>query len=408
MEGKLNRRDFLKKASVAAVAGSTGLLVGCNIGQDTASSAPTVAPAAPAAPVQESGSEATQAETGAVATKEVNINSNQSLEWKMVTTWPPTLPVLQEGANFIAKYVEAMSQGRLKIQVFGAGELVGGLETFDAVQAGTAEMGHGASYYWAGKSPAAQFFSAVPFGMNAQQMNAWLLGGDGLKLWEETYTDFGLVPFPAGNTGVQMGGWFNKEINSIADFNGLKMRIPGLGGKVIAAAGGSAELIAGGEIYTSLERGVIDATEWVGPYHDYVMGFYKVAKFYYYPGWHEPGTVLEAIINRKAWESLTPDLQEIVRQAIIAQNTWMLAQFDAQNNFYLQKLINEEKVDLRPFPDEVMTTLHGYATDVLNELAATDPMSKKVYESFSKFQKDVAAWAEISERSFYNSIMSQG
>lgn len=400
MEDKLNRRDFLKKASVAAVAGSTGLLVGCSIGQDQAASAPTPPPAAPA----ESGESATQEETKEEAVKEVNVNTNQTVEWKMVTTWPPTLPVLQEGANFIAQYAETMSQGRLKIQVFGAGELVGGLETFDAVQAGTAEMGHGASYYWAGKAPAAQFFAAVPFGMNAQQMNAWLLASDGLALWEETYGDFGLVPFPAGNTGVQMGGWFNKEINTINDFNGLKMRIPGLGGKVIAAAGGSAELIAGGEIYTSLERGVIDATEWVGPYHDYVMGFYKVAKFYYYPGWHEPGTVLESIINRQAWEALTPDLQEILRQAIIAQNALMLAQSDAQNNFYLQKMINEENVDLRPFPDDVMKTLHGYAQDVLNEVAASDPMSKKVYDSFQKFQKEVAAWGNISEKAFYNSI----
>ncbi|MCG3208549.1 MAG: Monocarboxylate 2-oxoacid-binding periplasmic protein [Anaerolineae bacterium] len=402
MEDKLNRRDFLKKASVAAVAGSTGLLVGCSIGQDTASSAPT-APAA--APAQDDSGAATQTETQQdTAAKEVNVNKNQTVEWKMVTTWPPTLPVLQEGANFIAQYVDTMSQGRLKIHVYGAGELVGALETFDAVQAGTAEMGHGASYYWAGKAPAAQFFAAVPFGMNAQQMNAWLLASDGLKLWEETYTDFGLVPFPAGNTGVQMGGWFNKEINSIADFNGLKMRIPGLGGKVIAAAGGSAELIAGGEIYTSLERGVIDATEWVGPYHDYVMGFYKVAKFYYYPGWHEPGTVLESIINRKAWDALSPDLQEVLRQAIIAQNASMLAQSDAQNNFYLQKMINEENVDLRPFPDDVMKALHGYALDVLDGVAASDPMSKKVYDSFRKFQKDVAAWGKISEKAFYNSI----
>ena len=245
MSDKLDRRDFLKKASVAAVAGSTGLLVGCSIGQDTAESAPTAPPPAAGDVAEESATQ--QEETTDSAAKEVNINTNQALEWKMVTTWPPTLPVLQEGANYIAEYVNTMSQGQLNIQVFGAGELVGGLETFDAVQAGTAEMGHGASYYWAGKAPAAQFFAAVPFGLNAQQMNAWLLGSDGLELWEETYADFGIVPFPAGNTGVQMGGWFNKEINTIDDFNGLKMRIPGLGGKVLAAAGGSAELIAGGK-----------------------------------------------------------------------------------------------------------------------------------------------------------------
>ncbi|GAB4423102.1 MAG: TRAP transporter substrate-binding protein DctP [Anaerolineae bacterium] len=400
MEDKLNRRDFLKKASVAAVAGSTGLLVGCSIGQDQAASAPTAPPAAPA----ESGESATQEETKDEAVKEVNVNTNQTIEWKVVTTWPPTLPVLMDGVRNMAQQVEAMSQGRLKIQVFGGGELVGPLESFDAVNAGTAEMGHGASYYWAGKTAASQFFTSVPFGMNAQQMYAWLFGGGGLELWEEAYKDFDLFPMPAGNTGVQMGGWFNKEINSVADYNGLKMRIPGLGGKVVAAAGGSAELIAGGEIYTSLERGVIDATEWIGPYHDYTMGFYKVAQYYYYPGWHEPGSVLELIINRQAWEGLSPDLQEIVRQAAYAQNTWMLAQFDAVNGSYLAKLVNEEGAELRPFPDDVLDTLHGYAEEVLADVAAGDAMSKKVYESFSKFQREVAGWSNVSEKAFYNGV----
>lgn len=265
-------------------------------------------------------------------------------------------------------------------------------------------MGHGASYYWAGKIPASQFFTSVPFGMNAQQMYAWIYGGDGLQLWEEIYEDVNLVPMAAGNTGVQMGGWFNKEINSVADWQGLKMRLPGLGGKAIAEIGGSAELLPGGELYTSLERGVIDATEWVGPYHDEIMGFQKVAKYYYYPGWHEPGSVLELIINREAWESLPGDLQMIVRRAADAQNPWMLAQFDARNNGALQKLITEDGVTLRPFPEEVMTALREASLAVIEDVAANDAMSGKVWASFDAFQKGVADWGAVSEKAFYNLI----
>jgi len=404
MAQKLNRREFLKKASVATVAGGTGLLVGCSIGQPQATSAPAAPTEAPAEEAAEGAGAATQAEATEEVVQDVNINKNQTFEWKIVTTWPPTLPILADGVKMIAQQIEEESEGRLKVQVFGGGELVGPLESFDAVNSGTAEMGHGASYYWAGKSPATQFFTSVPFGMNAQQMNAWLFGGGGLELWEEVYADFNLVPIPAGNTGVQMGGWFNKEINSVEDYNGLKMRIPGLGGKVVALAGGSAELIAGGEIYTSLERGVIDATEWIGPYHDEIMGFQKVAQYYYYPGWHEPGSVLELLVNRDAYNAIPKDLQSIVRRAAEAQNTWMLAQFDAKNNASLQKLINEDGVELRQFPDDLMVALKGFADEVLADVAAGDPMSKKVYESFSAFQKEVAAWGNISEKAFYNLV----
>ncbi|NPA24306.1 MAG: ABC transporter substrate-binding protein, partial [Deltaproteobacteria bacterium] len=210
-----------------------------------------------------------------LALKPRKASAKKVYHWKMVTTWPPHFPVLGESADMIAKWVEEMSEGRLKITVYGGGELVPPLGVFDAVSSGTVEMGHGAAYYWAGKHPATQFFAAVPFGLNAQGMNAWIVSGGGQQLWDELYAKFNLKAWPAGNTGVQMGGWFNKEINSINDLKGLKMRIPGLGGKVLAKAGGNAVLVAGGEIYTNLDRGVIDATEWVGPYHDYKMGFYK-------------------------------------------------------------------------------------------------------------------------------------
>ncbi len=399
MSKTYNRRDFLKQAAVAGVAGTTGVLVGgCSIGE----SAATPAPAAPTeAPAEEA---ATQAEATEEVVQEVNVNTNQTIEWKVVMSWPITLPVFAEGVQKFAEDIDTMSQGRLKVQVFGAGELVGGLEVFDAVDAGTAEMGHTAAYYWGGKLPATQFFTSVPFGMNAQQMYGWLFAGGGMELWEEVYKDNNILPLPCGNSGIQMGGWFNKEINSLSDYEGLKMRIPGMGGKTIAKVGGSAELIAGGEIYTSLERGVIDATEWVGPLHDSVMGFHKVAQYYYYPGWHEPGSVLELQVNRQAFEALPADLQLIVRDAAMTQNTWMLAQFEGRNNQALQQLVNEEGVDLRQFPDEVMEGLRAAAEEVIVEIADSDAISKKVFESFRSFQEGAAEYGNISERAYYNLV----
>jgi TRAP-type mannitol/chloroaromatic compound transport system substrate-binding protein len=370
---KNNRRDFLKTAGIAtaAVVGSS-LVAGCTQDKQDAPKAATP-----------------------------EIKKQETIEWKMVTTWPPHFPLLGEGADKLAEMIGVMSGGRLKIQVYGGGELVPPLQAFDAVSQGTAQMGHGASYYWAGKSPATQFFAAVPFGMNAQGMNAWLYTGGGMDLWEEVYGKFNLKPLPAGNTGVQMGGWFNREIKSLEDFKGLKMRIPGLGGKVLAKAGGTAVLSPGGELYTNLERGVIDATEWVGPYNDYKMGFYKVAKYYYYPGWHEPGTVLESFVNKNAYESLPKDLQEIVTNATIASNMWMLCESEAKNNIYLDKMVKEEGVILKKFPADVIKQLRKYSAEVLEEVAANDPMSKKVYESFKKFQKQQLAWSKISEQAFY-------
>jgi TRAP-type mannitol/chloroaromatic compound transport system substrate-binding protein len=330
------------------------------------------------------------------------ILSGEKYQWKMVTTWPPNFPVLGEGCNLFAKWVEALSGGRMTIRVYGGGELVPALEVFDAVRNGAAELGNGAAYYWAGKIPASQFFASVPFGMNAQQVNAWLLSGGGLELWEELYAGYGLVPIPGGNTGVQMGGWFNREINSLADLKGLKMRIPGLGGKVLERAGGAPILLAGGEIYTGLERGLIDAAEWIGPYHDYKMGFHQIAKYYYAPGWHELGSVLETLVNKKAYEALPPDLQAIIRAASLRMNHWMLSEFEAQNSVYLKKLIEEEKVQVRIFPGEVLSQLRDITRDILEELAEKDPPSKKVYASYKAFQERARIWSDISEKLYYN------
>jgi TRAP-type mannitol/chloroaromatic compound transport system substrate-binding protein len=321
----------------------------------------------------------------------------KTYNWKLVTTWPPNFPIFQEGVQRFAQDLKTISNGRLNIKVYAGGELVPPLQAFDAVSQGTVEMSHGAAYYWAGKVPAAQFFTAVPFGMNAQGMNSWLYAGGGLKLWRELYKPYNLVPFPMGNTGVQMGGWFNKKIDSIADLKGLKMRIPGLGGKVFAKAGGTPVLMAGGEIYTALDRGTIDATEWVGPFHDERLGLYRAAKYYYYPGWHEPGPVLELNVNAKAWASLTPDLQKAIETAASASNVWMLAQFEAKNLQALAKLKNEHHVQVYEFPDEVISELRRLSKVVLEEEAAKDADFKRIYQAYEAFAADNDAWGELSE-----------
>ncbi|MGB5615291.1 MAG: TRAP transporter substrate-binding protein [Desulfobacterales bacterium] len=376
----MKRRDFLRKTSIgaaAAVAATAGIL-GCGKKEEEKKEA-----AAPA------------------------VITEKKYEWKMVTTWPPKLPVLQDGCERLAKRIGEMSDGRIKIQVFAAGELVPALESFQAVSDGTVEVGSGASYYWAGKEPATQWFAAVPFGMNAQGLSAWFHGGDGLKLWEECYAPFNLVPRPGGSTGVQMGGWFNKKIDTIDDYKGLKMRIPGLGGKVVAKAGGTVVLLPGGEIFTSLERGVIDATEWVGPLHDLRMGFWEAAKYYYYPGWHEPGTYLEYFFNKKAYESLPKDLQHIVDAACQETEHWVLAQFDAQNGAALQELITKHNVQLIQFPADVLNALRKLSDEVVAEEAAKTPMATKVNESFTKFAKAVGTWGTISEKAYYNVIQPE-
>ncbi len=371
----MERRDFLKKAGMTA-AGALATTAGL------------------AACAQQKQEEA----------KGPAMQPKKTYEWKMVTTWPPNLPVLQTGAERFAKRVEEATGGQLKIQVFAGGELVPPLGVFDAVSDGTVECGSGASYYWAGKVPAAQWFAAVPFGFNPQGINAWFYSGGGLELWEEVYAPFNVIPRPQGNTGVQMGGWFRKEMNTIDDYKGLKMRIPGLGGKVISKAGGTVVLLPGGEIFTSLERGVIDATEWVGPMHDLRMGFYKAAKYYYYPGWHEPGTCLEVMFNKKAYESLPVELQQTIDAVAAETNMWSLSEFEAGNGAALQKLISEHDVNLVRFPEELLAELRALAKETLEEEADKDPMSRKVHEAFKKFKAQVGVWGSVSENAYYNVI----
>jgi TRAP-type mannitol/chloroaromatic compound transport system substrate-binding protein len=365
----MKRRQFLETAGAGALLGG-GVLSGCG------------------KPSNEGANQATA--------------SQQTFNWKMVTTWQKNFPGLGTAANLLAKLVGEMSGKRLNIKVYGANELVPPLEIFDAVTSGTAEMGHTSAYYWKGKIPEAQFFSTVPFGMTALEVNAWLYYGGGMELWRELYAPHGLIPVAAGNSGVQMGGWFNKEINVVEDLQGLKMRIPGLGGEVLRRAGGTPVGMPGTEIFTSLESGVIDATEWVGPWNDMAKGLYKVAKYYYYPGWHEPGTTMECMINQAAFETLPSDLQSIVLTACKAVNLDMISEFTARNNQALQTLVNEHNVDLREFPKPVLDKLRSISVEVVEELARENEQAARVYQSYRQFQQQVVAWHDISERAYLN------
>jgi TRAP-type mannitol/chloroaromatic compound transport system substrate-binding protein len=375
----VKRRDFLGRLGQGAVLAGAGLATACK-----------------------PRSEAPQP----VAAGAADTRAFQPVKWKMVTTWPKNFPGLGTGANYLAELITAMSGGQIEVKVYGAKELVPAFEVFDAVSRGTAQLGHGAAYYWKGKSEAAQFFSAVPFGLTADEMNAWLYHGGGVQLWEETYAPFGLLPMATGNTGVQMAGWFNREINSVDDLKGLKMRIPGLGGEVLARAGGVPVSLPGGELFTSLQSGAIDATEWVGPYNDLAFGLYKAAKYYYYPGWHEPGTTLECIVNKQAFEALPEALQAIVRNAARVANQDLLAEYNARNNQALKTLVNEHHVDLRPLPDEVLQHLKKLSDEVVGEVAAKDEQSHRVYEAFKTFREQVTAWTNISERAYLNARAS--
>lgn len=322
--------------------------------------------------------------------------------WKMVTTWPKNFPGLGTGANLLAEKITQMTGGRIKVTVYGAGELVPAMEVFDAVSSGTAQMGHCAAYYWKGKSEAAQLFTSVPFGLTADEMAAWFYYGGGLELWHEVYAPFNLIAFPAGNTGVQMGGWFNKEINTVDDLKGLKMRIPGLGGEVLSRLGGTPVTLPGGEIFTSLQSGAIDATEWVGPYNDLAFGLYKAAKYYYYPGWHETGSTLECMINKEAFAALPEDLQGLVKDACRIVNEDMFAEYNARNGSALDTLVNKHKVQLKKFPDEVLKELVKASDEVVAEVAKKDELSKRVYESFKAFRDSSSAYANVSERAYLN------
>ena len=322
----------------------------------------------------------------------------ETFEWNLATSWPPGLPGLGVGVDHLAERIEKASNGRLKIKVYAGGELVPALEVLDAVSRGTVQMGHDSAYYHRGKVPAAQYFTTVPFGQTVHEINAWLYYGGGLPLWREMYAElFNVIPFPAGNTGVQMAGWFNKEINSADDLKGLKMRIPGLGGEVMQRAGVSQITVPAAEIFTALQTGAVDAAEWVGPYNDLALGLHKAARYYYYPGWHEIGPMLQCTINIDAWNLLPTDLQEIVATACQAINVDIMAEYTWGNAVALEQIKADPNVELRQLPDDVLRLLRKISEEVVEEMAAKDEWAARIKESFDDFQRIVIPSHQISE-----------
>jgi len=328
------------------------------------------------------------------------------MEWRMVTSWPKGLPGLGAGAERLAANITAMSGGRLTIKVYAAGELVPALECFGAVANGTAQLGHDASYYHTGKTEGAPFFTAFPFGFTTAELDAWVKYGNGQKLWDELYAPFGIRAFHAGSTGTQMLGWFRKDIRSVEDLKGLKFRAPGNQGRVLAKLGVTPVTMPGGEIFPALQSGAIDAAEWIGPYNDLALGFYQVCKHYYAPGYHEPGPNLQLMVNERAWQSLNPELQAIVRTAAEAATKDMLAEYNARSGPALRTLVKDHGVIVRPFPEDALIACGQKSNEVLNEIYAADRspdrIVQRIIEDFLAFRKEIIPWTRIGEQAYLN------
>ena len=342
-----------------------------------------------------------------VACAAPSVIAQPRVQWRLATTWPPQLDMLQGAAQRLSRIVDEMSGGRFRIDVYPGGQIMKPFECFDATSKGTIEAFMAASYYWTNKDPAVEWFTTVPFGLDPQGMAVWYYHGDGQKLWEETYAPFNLVPRLGPGFAPQMGGWFRKKIDTIADYKGLKMRMgTGLGGRVIARAGGTAVLTPAAEIYASLERGVIDAAEWVGPHDDLQLGLQNTARYYYYPGWHEPATTLEFTFNKKAYDSLPAELRRILDHAVAAVSVYGLSEYEAKNAIALEKLKTEYKgkVEITPLASAVLRDLRKLATDVLVAESEKTPMARKVYASFTKFQAQHGGWRRVSEAPYYDIV----
>ncbi|MBE7554080.1 MAG: twin-arginine translocation signal domain-containing protein [Anaerolineales bacterium] len=361
---KLGRRGFLKKASIVGAAGAASFLAHPRAADIVANAQDADLP---------------------------------TLEWEMATSWPVALDTIFGGATVFAEALAALTSGKFIVNPRAAGEIAPGLEVLNVVEQGAVPIGHTASYYYVGKSPITAFGTALPFGFNAQQQNAWLYEGGGLTMLRELYAEkFGVIQFPAGNTGVQMGGWFRKEISTVADLEGLKMRIPGLGGQVMTKLGVTVQTLPGGEIFQALQTGAIDAAEWVGPYDDEKLGLQKATGFYYYPGWWEPGPTLEVQINLAEWEALPELYKAAVETAAYQANMVMLARYDARNNEALTRLVDGGVV-LTPYSDEIMTAAEEASFALYEELGAQDADFKMVYDEWIKFREGIYAWHDINE-----------
>lgn len=361
----MKRRQFVRNASLAAAGGA--LVTGCTSG-----------------------------EVGEAAA----VQTNPRVMWRLTSSYPRSLDTIYGGAAVLAERVSALTDGRFTIRVFPAGELVPYNQVLESVQKGTVQMGHSASYYYTGLNPALAFDCTVPFGLTARQFNAWFYHGEGKDLTRQMFADFNVINLPGGNTGTQMGGWFRRQVGSLSDLRGIKMRIPGFGGEVMAEMGVSVQVLAGGEIYPALERGVIDAAEWVGPYDDEKLGFHQVASNYYYPGWWEPGPNLGFYINKDAWEQLPSTYQAALEAAAAEVNVSMMASYDAKNPAAMQSLITEHDVTMRPFADDIMARAKEVTQDILSAEAAADPAYRRIWDSYNAWRKASNSWFRTSENTY--------
>ncbi len=384
LEAKVDRRDFLKKAGMTVAAGGLLTTIGACGSDDEAATT-------------EAATGAGSQDTTAEAVEVVMTQGGPEIEWEMGTSWPLALDTIYGGAVDFAERVSRLTGGRFRITPRAGGELVPALEVLQNVQQDAIPAGHSASYYYIGLSPATAFNTALPFGLTYRQQNAWMYEGGGLELMREFYADrFGVIMFPCGNTGVQMGGWFNKEINSVADLQGLRMRIPGLGGQVMERLGVTVQVLPGGEIFQALQTGAIDATEWVGPYDDTTMGFQQAARIYYYPGWWEPGPELDCFIPLSKWNELPEEYQAIVEAASYAANATMMARYDAKNPVALADIIASD-IELRPFPDDVMEAAEEASFELYEETAAGDDDFNTIFREWSAFRDAITHWHGTAE-----------
>ncbi len=334
------------------------------------------------------------------------VHAQATIRWRLASSFPKSLDTIYGGAEVFAKKVSELSGGKFTISVHAAGELMPAFGVVDGVQNATVECAHTAPYYFFGKDETFALGCAIPFGLNSRQMTAWMFEGNGLKLMREFYKNYNIINFPAGNTGAQMGGWYRKEIKSVKDMKGLKFRVGGFAGRVIERMGGVPQNIPGGEIYQALEKGTIDAAEWVGPYDDQKLGFNKVAPYYYYPGWWEGGPQLDVFVNTKAYESLSPENKAIVEAAAGMAHIDMQAKYDAKNPTALKQLVGA-KTKVLPFPKDVMDLAFKESMAVYDELNAKNPNWKKVYEDFSAFRRDQNLWFRFTEMRFDQFMQSQ-
>jgi TRAP-type mannitol/chloroaromatic compound transport system substrate-binding protein len=328
--------------------------------------------------------------------------AQERIDIALVATWPRDFPGLGTGAQRFAQRVTDVSDGRLQVTYYAAGERVAAFDAFDEVASGNAQAYHGAEYYWKGKHPGLAYYSAVPFGLTATEIEGWIRWRDGQDLWDELQSEFGLKPFACGNSGLQWGGWFNKEINSAADFQGLKMRMPGLGGDMMAKLGVSPVSLPGGQIYENLVSGAIDATEWVGPWNDEIMKFYEAARYYYYPGVHEPGTILSTAFNASFWGSLSKSDQAVISACAQAENSNMLAEYTAKNGAALSRLVNEQGVELREFGDDIFDAFAEAAEEVFEEVRDHSPLAARIHDSFASARKELGDYLNLAEINYIN------